>query len=453
MQFPKDFLWGTATSSYQIEGAANEDGKGKSIWDVFTRVPCTVKDRSNGDVATDHYHRFREDIRLMAKMGIRNYRFSISWGRILPDGTGAVNEKGLAFYSELVDCLLENGIRPFCTLYHWDLPYALHLRGGWLSPDMPEWFANYTTIVADALGDRVKDFITINEPQCIIGSGYALGVHAPGLKCCAADIVRAAHHLMLAHGRAVQVLRAHVPGVRVGYAPCGDPCVPYTNSPEDIAAARKEYFTVHIDEKVGPAWNIAWFSDPVMLGQYPADGLVGYEQYLPDGWQEDLKTIHQPLDFYGQNIYQGQWWRRGADGKPEHVRYPAGHPHNALEWPINEDGLYWGPRFLYERYHTPILITENGMDAHDAVSLDGKVHDPNRQDYMHRYLRALGQAVADGVPVLGYFYWSFFDNFEWAHGYQQRFGLVYVNYQTQERILKDSAYWYQQVMATNGENL
>lgn len=389
----------------------------------------------------------------MAKMGIRNYRFSISWGRILPDGTGAVNEKGLAFYSELVDCLLENGIRPFCTLYHWDLPYALHLRGGWLSPDMPEWSANYTTIVADALGDRVKDFITINEPQCIIGSGYALGVHAPGLKCCAADIVRAAHHLMLAHGRAVQVLRAHVPGVRIGYAPCGDPCVPYTNSPEDIAAARKEYFTVHIDEKVGPAWNIAWFSDPVMLGQYPADGLVGYEQYLPDGWQEDLKAIHQPLDFYGQNIYQGQWWRRGADGKPEHVRYPAGHPHNALEWPINEDGLYWGPRFLYERYHTPILITENGMDAHDAVSLDGKVHDPNRQDYMHRYLRALSQAVADGVPVLGYFYWSFFDNFEWAHGYQERFGLVYVNYQTQERILKDSAYWYQQVMATNGENL
>ena len=200
-------------------------------------------------------------------------------------------------------------------------------------------------------------------------------------------------------------------------------------------------------------WNIAWFSDPVMLGQYPADGLVGYEQYLPDGWQEDLKTIQQPLDFYGQNIYQGQWWRRGADGKPEHVRYPAGHPHNALEWPINEGGLYWGPRFLYERYHTPILITENGMDAHDAVSLDGKVHDPNRQDYMHRYLRALGQAVADGVPVLGYFYWSFFDNFEWAHGYQERFGLVYVNYQTQERILKDSAYWYQQVMATNGENL
>ena len=166
-----------------------------------------------------------------------------------------------------------------------------------------------------------------------------------------------------------------------------------------------------------------------------------------------MKTIQQPLDFYGQNIYQGQWWRRGADGKPEHVRYPAGHPHNALEWPINEDGLYWGPRFLYERYHTPILITENGMDAHDAVSLDGKVHDPNRQDYMHRYLRALGQAVADGVPMLGYFYWSFFDNFEWAHGYQERFGLVYVNYQTQERILKDSAYWYQQVMATNGENL
>ena len=223
MQFPKDFLWGTATSSYQIEGAANEDGKGKSIWDVFTHVPGTVKDRSNGDMAIDHYHRFREDIRLMAKMGIRNYRFSISWGRILPNGTGAVNEKGLAFYSELVDCLLENGIRPFCTLYHWDLPYALHLRGGWLSPDMPEWFANYTTIVADALGDRVKDFITINEPQCIIGSGYALGVHAPGLKCPLRDTFEMAHNALRAHGRAVQMLRQYAKQpLTIGYAPTYD---------------------------------------------------------------------------------------------------------------------------------------------------------------------------------------------------------------------------------------
>ncbi|MDD6684060.1 MAG: GH1 family beta-glucosidase [Clostridiales bacterium] len=453
MSFPKDFLWGAATASYQIEGSVYEDGKGLSIWDEFTKVPGAIKDRSSGDVAINHYRTFREDIRLMAEMGIRCYRFSISWPRILPEGTGEVNEKGLNFYSELVDCLLENGIRPFITLYHWDLPSALHHRGGWLNDEMPEWFANYTRVVAQRLGDRCKDFITINEPQCIIGSGYALGVHAPGLKCSAGDIVKMAHNLMLSHGRAVMVLRDLIPGVRVGYAPCGDPAVPYTNTKADIDAAREFYFKVYHDEKVGPAWNIAWFSDPVMLGIYPEDGLIGYEQFLPRGWEKDLEVMHQPLDFYGQNIYQGQVWRAGKDGRPERVPYPTGHPHNALGWPINADALYWGPRFLYERYKTPIIITENGIDTHDAVSLDGKVHDPNRQDYIHRYLLALRRAMEEGVDVQGYFYWSFFDNFEWSHGYNERFGLTYVDYTTQKRILKDSAYWYKNVIETNGECL
>lgn len=453
MSFPKGFLWGTATSSYQIEGGAYEDGKGLSIWDEFTKKPGAIEDRSSGDVAIDHYHTFREDIALMAKMGIRNYRFSLSWPRILPEGTGRVNEKGLAFYSELVDCLLAHGIRPFCTLYHWDLPSALHRRGGWLNEDMPRWFEAYARVVAKRLGDRCKDFITINEPQCIIGSGYALGVHAPGLKCSAGDIVKMAHNLMLAHGRAVLALRELVPDARVGYAPCGDPAIPFSDAPRDVDAAREDYFKVDVDDKVGPAWNMAWFSDPVMLGQYPRDGLSGYERYLPRGWEKDLETMHQKLDFYGQNIYQGQVWRAGEDGRPQHVPYPAGHPHNALGWPISPECLYWGPYFLYERYQTPILITENGMDAHDAVSLDGQVHDPNRQDYMHRYLLALRRAAEQGVDVRGYFYWSFFDNFEWAHGYRERFGLVYVDYQNQKRILKDSARWYQQVMATNGECL
>ncbi len=453
MSFPKNFLWGTATSSYQIEGGAYEDGKGLNIWDEFTKVPGAIGDRSSGDAAIDHYHSYREDIRLMAEMGIRNYRFSISWARVMPEGTGEVNEKGLAFYSDLLDCLLAHGIRPFCTLYHWDLPSALHRRGGWLNPAMPEWFAAYARLIGQRLGDRCKDFITINEPQCIIGSGYALGVHAPGLKASASDLVKMAHRLMLAHGRAVQALRETVPGVRVGYAPCGDPAVPFSDRPEDIEAARTAYFSVPVDDKVGPSWNIAWFSDPVMLGQYPAEGLRGYEKHLPRGWEKDLLTIRQPLDFYAQNIYQGQRWRAGEDGRPQRVPFPAGHPHNALNWPIEAEGLYWGPRFLYERYKTPIIITENGMDAHDCVSLDGQVHDPNRQDYIHRYLLALRRAVEDGVDVRGYFYWSFFDNFEWAHGYNERFGLVYVDYQTQRRILKDSAHWYKRVMESNGECL
>lgn len=453
MRFPKDFLWGTATSSYQIEGGARDDGKGPSIWDEFVRRPGTVKDQSNGDTAIDHYHRFQDDIQLMAQMGIRNYRFSISWPRMMPEGIGAVCEKGLAFYSELVDCLLSFGIRPFCTLYHWDLPSALQRRGGWLSPDMPEWFAGYVRVVAKCLGDRCKDYITINEPQCIIGSGYSLGVHAPGLRCGADDIVRMDHNLMLAHGRAVQTLRELVPDARVGYAPCGDPAVPFTEQTQNVEAARQAYFECAPDSVIGPAWNIAWFSDPVMLGVYPQDGLKGYEQYLPRGWEKDLEIIHQPLDFYGQNIYQGKLWRAGKNGRPEPVPFPAGHPRNALNWPLLPDSLYWGPRFLYERYQTPIMITENGFDAHDAVSLDGKVHDPNRQDYLHRYLLSLKRAVEEKVDIRGYFYWSFFDNFEWSNGYRERFGLTYVDYQTQKRTVKDSAFWYKKVMETNGECL
>lgn len=453
MSFPKHFLWGTATSSYQIEGGAHADGKGTSIWDEFTRKPGAVRDGSSGDVAIDHYHLFRQDVALMAEMGIPNYRFSISWPRVLPEGEGKINPKGLDFYDQLMDCLLEHGIQPFCTLYHWDLPSALHRRGGWLNPRMADWFADYARIVAERLGDRCKSFVTINEPQCVIGSGYALGVHAPGLRCGAGDLVKMAHNLMRAHGAAVAAMRAAVPGLQIGYAPCGDPAVPFTDAPQDVDAAREAYFQVPADEINGPAWNIAWFSDPVMLGRYPEDGLAAYERFLPPGWEKDLESIHQPLDFYGQNIYQGQLWRAGKAGRPERVPFPAGHPHNGLGWPIHPDSLYWGPYFLYQRYRTPIIITENGMDAHDAVSLDGKVHDPNRQDYMHRYLLALLRAIDAGVDVRGYFYWSFFDNFEWAHGYNERFGLVHVDYQTLRRTVKDSAYWYRRVIQTNGECL
>ncbi len=451
MGFPKDFLWGTATSSYQIEGGVYEDGKGLSIWDEFAHTPGKINDGSSGDVACDHYHRFREDIALMAQMGIRNYRFSISWPRILPEGTGRVNAAGVRFYSELVDCLLEHGIRPFVTLYHWDMPTALHRKGAWLNSDMPEWFAEYTRAVATALGDRVKDFFTINEPQCIIGNGYTNADHAPGVIYSLGDKVRMIHHLLKAHGRAVQVLREVIPGVRVGYAPCSTPPMPATDDAADVEACRQQYFSMPEADR-GLGWNVAWYSDPVCLGTYPEEGLKRFGRYLPEGWEKDMALIHQPLDYYAQNIYQGRLFRVGEKGA-EAVPFPTGQSKTALNWPITPDALYWGPKFLYERYGLPIIITENGMSAHDAVSLDGEVHDPNRVDFLHRYLLALRRAVEEGVDVHGYFCWSFMDNFEWAFGYQERFGLVHVDYQTQKRIPKDSCKWYKTVIERNGDNL
>ncbi len=451
--FAKDFLWGTATASYQIEGAIHEDGKGASIWDDYTHEPGRIIDGTNGDIACDHYHRFREDVALMAKFGIKNYRFSISWSRVIPDGTGAVNEKGLQFYSELVDELLAHGIRPFCTIYHWDLPSALHRRGGWLNEDMPEWFANYTRVIAERLGDRVKDFFTINEPQCIMGLGYATGGHAPNVIYPLRDQIRMIHHLLMSHGRAVQVLREIVSDVRVGYAPCADPYIPATNAPADIEAAKKAYYGVSDDPAVFIR-SMTWYSDPVILGRYPEAGMARYGKFLPAGWEEDMKIICQPLDYYAQNIYQGIVVRAADNAQGwEKVPFAAGHPTTNCGWPITPDALYWGAKMMTQRYPLPLIISENGMSCHDAVMLDGKVHDPNRIDYTHRYLRALKRAAAEGVPVMGYFYWSFWDNFEWKKGYTERFGLVYVDYQTQERIPKDSAYWYQQVMETNGEAL
>lgn len=452
MAFPKDFIWGTATASFQIEGAWNEGGKGRSIWDDFCEEPGRVLDGSDGTVACDHYHRFREDVKLMADMGIRNYRFSIAWPRVIPGGVGEVSEDGLDFYDQLVDCLLAHGIRPFITLYHWDLPSALHMRGGWLNPDMPEWFAAYTRVVAKRLGDRVKDFITINEPQCVINLGYEKAEHAPGIPCPERDVARMAHNLLKSHGRAVQVLRETVPGVRVGYAPCGDIAIPLTESPEDIEAARKALFAPHPGPGVG--FNLAWYSDPVFLGHYPADALSRLEKYLPEGWEKDMPLIGQKLDFACQNIYNGQYYRAADNAQGyERVEFPRGWARTTMGWPVTPDCLYWGPKFMTERYGLPLIISENGMACHDAMFPDGQVHDPNRVEYIRRYLTSLKRACNERVPVKGYFYWSVMDNFEWAFGYTQRFGLTYVDYQTLERTPKDSFHYYKTIMETNGDNL
>lgn len=453
MGFRKDFVWGVATAAYQVEGGAYEGDKGRSIWDDYSHTPGMVYQNHTGDVSCDHYHRFREDVALMVKLGVKNYRFSIAWSRLLPQGTGEISEAGARFYDELIDCLLENGIRPWVTLFHWDLPTALHRRGGWLNPESPKWFEAYAALVAKRYGDRVKDFFTFNEPQCVIGAGYVEGTMAPGLRSPLHDTVPMTHNIHLAHGLGASRLRELVPGCRIGFVGCGMVAMPASDSAEDVEAARKAYFSYPTNDAVAMAFSTAWWADPVMLGEYPADALSHFGRYLPKGFEKSLPLIGQPMDFYAHNIYEGVRFRADGKGGFEKLAWPAGQAVTGCNWFVTPQSLYWGPKFLFERYHKPIFITENGMSAHDAVSLDGGVHDPNRVDYLHRYLRELRRAADDGVDVMGYLEWSFLDNFEWSSGYKERFGLVYVDYATGERIPKDSAQWYRRVMETNGAEL
>ncbi|MBQ7986038.1 MAG: beta-glucosidase [Clostridia bacterium] len=442
MAFKKDFAWGTATSSYQIEGAWNEDGKGESIWDVFAHEHGKIMDNDTGDIACDHYHKFKEDIKLMAELGIKAYRFSLSWPRIFPKGTGEVSEKGVKFYSDLIDELLANGIEPYITLFHWEYPYELHKKGGWLNDESVKWFAEYAAKVSELYSDRVKYFFTINEPQCFIGYGYLEEAYAPGLKVTNKDAFQMCHNVLKAHGAAVIALRENAKQpIKVGFAPTCGVRYPASEKPQDIEAAKQEMFACWpLSQSV--MWGTSWWSDPVILGHYPEDGLRMYKDYLPEITEEDMKLISQPLDFYGQNIYNGKAVKMGDDGKPEYVERYAGFPKTAMPWPITPECLRWGAKFFYERYKLPIYITENGMAAHDVVSLDGKVHDPNRIDFLNRYLLELEKATDEGAEVDGYFLWSFMDNFEWTSGYSKRFGIVHVDYNTQKRIPKDSAYWY-----------
>lgn len=450
MSFKNEFVWGVATSSYQIEGATMEEGRGLSIWDTYSREPGRTMDGHTGDGACEHYYRYKQDVSLMGELGVNAYRFSTAWPRILPEGIGAVNPPGLQFYSNLVDALLEKKITPYLTLYHWDLPYALYQKGGWLNPDSPRWFADYALVVAKSLGDRVKHYMTFNEPQVFIGMGFVEGTTAPGHRFSNRETLQMAHNVMLAHGLAAQAIRSVVPDAKIGYAPTSDPALPVSNSAKDIEAARRAYFEMPRDGSWH--WNIAWWSDPVMLGEYPEDGLRLLEADLPKIGSGDMKTICQPLDFYGQNIYRGRPISATPQGWKEEG-CSIGGPRNAMGWRIQYDCLYWGSRFLWERYQKPIYITENGMAGLDWVHLDGKVHDPQRIDYLARHLGGLKKAAEDGVEVAGYFQWSFMDNYEWTSGYNQRFGIVYLDYETQQRIPKDSFYWYQDTIAKNGENL
>lgn len=452
MGFSENFVWGAATSAYQIEGAVKEDGKGEHIWDVYVKEPGHIYGGHNGNSACDHYHRFREDVSIMKEIGIMAYRFSIDWSRVLPEGFGSVNESGIAFYDSLIDELLKNGIEPYITLHHWELPYEIYKRGGWMNPQIVEWFGEYARLIAGRFSDRVTHFFTLNEPQCFVGLGYLTGDHAPGIKAPLRDTFEMAHNALKAHGRAVQMLRQYgKQRLTVGYAPTCGMCYPETEKAEDIEAARQALFAMNQDDR-NWTWNVSWWSDPVLLGNYPEEGLKRYEPYLPRITDEDMKLIAEPIDVYGQNIYNGRCIRMGRDGMPEEVKRCEGFPKTAVLWPVTPEALYWGPRFLYERYRKPIYITENGMSCHDVVSIDGKVHDPNRTDFLARYLKELKRAAGE-IDLRGYFHWSLMDNFEWEKGYSERFGLVYVDYQTQKRMKKDSAYWYQDVIRSNGAKL
>lgn len=449
-RFPASFVWGAATASYQIEGAHNADGRSESIWDTFSRTPGNVKNGDTGDTADDHYNRMADDVSMMQKLGLQAYRFSIAWPRVLPEGEGKINEPGLDFYDRLVDRLMEAGIRPYATLYHWDLPQALQDRGGWGNRAILEQFACYTEAVAQRLGDRIKDWITLNEPHVFSYVGHYWGSHAPGLKSLPLAN-QVAHNVMVAHGRAVSVIRALWPDAKVGITLNLNMSYPASDMPADRMAAR-----------IADGQLDRWFLDPLYGRGYPVDMLALYGDASPVVEPGDMEVIATPTDFLGVNYYANRFVRAvGVDVAPlgfsslnpdELVQ--AGYEVTEMGWPVMPDGLRELLVRLHHEYRPPaIYITENGAAFADVVEQDGSgnavVHDPRRVDYLKEHLAAARRAISDGVPLRGYFTWSLMDNFEWAHGYGKRFGIVYIDYESQQRVLKDSAKYYSRVIQAN----
>jgi len=445
--FPKGFFWGTATAAYQIEGAWNEDGKGESIWDRFAHTAGKVRNGDTGNVACDSYHRWREDIGLMRAMNVNSYRFSISWPRIQPSGSGAANAKGVDYYSRLVDALLEAHIRPLVTLYHWDLPQALEDAGGWTNRDTAARFADYVQLAAQTLGDRISDWIIFNEPAAFVDLGYLEGAHAPG-RSSLLDFLRATHVVNLAQGEGFRALKAVRPTSRVGTAFSMSPCEPATDSAEDkLAAARAHAMT-----------NV-WFLEPALRGRYP-DALT----FLPETAMRiksgDMEKVRAPLDFLGINLYYRTI--ASAPGTMERVRHAQNwlfpvkmeggqqEPKTDFGWEVWPKALYDMVLRITRDYNRPVIeITESGCSYSDGPDASGAIHDGRRIAYHRQYLAALARSIADGADVRGYHAWSLLDNFEWGDGFSQRFGLAYVDFKTQKRTLKDSGYWYAKVAAEN----
>ncbi len=439
MKFSKDFIFGVACSSYQTEGAWNEDGKGSSVWDEFCHTSNVVVNGETGDVACDSYHRAKQDVKLLKELGVDAYRFSVSWPRIFPDGE-QLNEAGFKFYDELIDLLSENGITPYLTLYHWDTPLALEKNGGWQNRRTAEAFAVYAAAVAKHFDKRVYNYITLNEPQCVVWLGYNQCINAPGRKLEQKEQCVCMHNLLLAHGLSAKAIRDNsTDAVSVGIASTGRLCYPNVPNAQNTEAARKSTFRV-----TDADWSFThtWVLDPIFLGHYPqtdSELLNGFAKSIDP---KDFEIITAPLDFLGLNIYNGH----ANDEHGNDLKRGPGFPRTALKWPVCPEVLRFGPQFIAQRYNIPLIITENGQACNDRVFLDGKVHDPERIDFLTRYLAELGKCIADGIDIRGYFHWSFTDNFEWNNGYNERFGMVFTDYETLERIPKDSFYWYQELI-------
>lgn len=433
-QFPKGFKFGCATAAYQIEGAVAEDGRTESIWDRFCHTPGHINGGETGDVACDHYHRFADDVEMMKEFGLNSYRFSISWPRVIPGGRGAVNPKGIDFYSRLVDKLLENGIEPFITLFHWDLPQDLQDMGGWANRDMVYFFRDYAGEIGHRLGDRVKYWMTHNEPAVFTALGHLEGVHAPGIRDLRTAL-QVAHHLLLSHGEAVYALRSNrTPETQVGIALSMSPSYPVSDRLEDIEAARRM-----------EGYGLRWFCDPLFLGEYPQEMVLGYGLNTPLMEEDDLKIINAPVDFVGINYYFRNWVQSDSSvdiWKAKNLMPPEAQLTD-MGWEVYPQGLYDLLKRVQELYHLPALyITESGAAFQDKLEKDGSVHDTQRIHYLESHFDAANRALSEGVPLKGYFIWSLMDNFEWAFGTSKRFGIIYTDYPTQKRYPKDSAYWY-----------
>jgi beta-glucosidase len=439
--FPANFVWGVATAAPQIEGAGTEDGKGPSVWDAFARKPGAIHNGETLEVACDHYHRFREDFDLMARMGVKHYRLSIAWPRIFPLGTGSVNARGIDFYNRLIDAALERGITPWVTMFHWDLPQALEEKGGWPSRVVVDAFADYADEIVKAYGDRVKNWITLNEIYCFVGVAYSEGRHAPGRRESLEVVNQAYHHALVCHGHGVRAVRQHGgKGARVGLTDNSKVAIPMTETPEDIAAAHERFEAANC-RVLGP----------ICRGEYGASYRAMTNGWMPKIAATDFELISQRTDFLGMNIYSGEIVRRDDKGGAEVIPYPEHYPVADSPWlKLSPRCMYWGPRLAAGVFGiADVVITENGAGYNDAPPKDGAVLDLHRIEYIRSCLRELRRSLADGVPVSGYFAWSFMDNFEWADGYDRRFGLVYTDFKTQTRTPKASAHWFSRVIREN----
>jgi beta-glucosidase len=442
LSFPKNFVWGFAAAAPQIEGAAFTDGKGESIWDRFARTPGKVRNGDNLDIACEHYTRYNQDFKLMRSLGAKNYRLSLAWPRIIPDGDGAVNLKGLDFYHRLFDSMEKHGLTPWVTMFHWDLPQSLETRyGGWRDRRVADAFAKYADTIVQAYGDRVKNWITLNEVFCFTHLSYGSGQKAPGLRLPMEVVNQTYHHALLCHGHGVRAVREYSgKGARVGITDNSHISIPVTETEADIKAASLQFRRSN--------WRVI---DAIYRGGYDPAYLRDAGKDAPKFEKNDFKLISLPTDFLGMNIYSGNFVRAGKGGKPEQLPLPDSFPETNCRWhKIIPQSLYWGPRFVAENYgEKSIYITENGCGYHDAAPVKGEVNDLHRRDLLRNYLGELRRACVDGVPVHGYFLWSFMDNYEWEDGYDMRFGVVYCDFKTQKRTPKLSAKWYSEVMKRN----